>query len=61
MSQKPRLESDNKGIPNLASDPLCYDGNEQTVNIPGVVTSKKDVPNQRLTPNAATAPKTFGN
>lgn len=61
MSQKPRLESDNVGIPNLATHPECYPAPEETVNIPNTATSKKSVPNQRLTPNAATAPKTHGN
>ena len=61
MSMKPRLEEDNKGIPNLASDPNCHDGNEHEYQIGDAVTHKSAVPNQRLTPNAVTAPKTFGN
>jgi hypothetical protein len=61
MSMKPRLEEDNKGIPNLATHPQCYPTTEESVVIPNTCTSKKSVPNSRLTPNAATAPKTFGN
>jgi hypothetical protein len=61
MSMKPRLEVDNKGIEKLATDPHPERGSEETVDIPGTCTSKKSTPNGRLTPNAVTAPKTFGN
>lgn len=61
MSQKPRLEVDNKGIPNLVSDPLCYDGKEESYSIPGTVTSMKPETNKKLDPKCVTGPKTFGN
>lgn len=59
MSMKPRLEQDNKGIPNTVNEPHAND--EGTFEIPGTVTCKHPVENSKLTPNTNTAPKTFGN
>lgn len=61
MSNKPRLEQDNKGIPKLASDPMKHSGEESSYSIPGTVTSMKPTTNSKLDPNLTTAPKKFGN
>lgn len=61
MSNKPRLEQDNKGIPNLASQPNAHLGEEASYSIPGTCTTMKPETNKQLTPNVVTAPKKFGN
>ena len=61
MSQKPRLEVDNKGIDKLVSQPMSHAGEESGYDIPGTVSSMKPETNKRLTPNAVSAPKTHGN
>jgi hypothetical protein len=62
MSMKPRLEQDNKGIEHLVTQPMSHPGEEETYDIPNTCSSsKKPTPNQRLTPNAVSAPKTHGN
>lgn len=61
MSQKPRLEVDNKGIPNLATQPMSHPGEEASYEIPGTATCMHPETNKKLDPNCVTAPKTFGN
>lgn len=61
MSMKPRLEQDNKGIPNLASDPLKHPGEEASYEIPGTATCMHPTTNSKIDPKLSTAPKAFGN
>lgn len=61
MSQKPRLESDNKGIPNLASAPHPERAPEDYYEIPGTATCMHPATNSKLDPKLATGPKTHGN
>ena len=59
MSMKPRLEENNVGIPNTATQPKKED--ESYYEIPGTATCMHPETNKKLTPNAVTGPKTFGN
>ena len=61
MSMKPRLPVDNKGIPNLASDPMKHPGQEESYEISNTATCMHPTTNSKLDPKAVTEPKKFGN
>lgn len=61
MAMKPRLEQDNKGIANLATQPMAYPGQEESYEIANTATCMHPETNKQLDPKAATAPKKFGN
>jgi hypothetical protein len=59
MSMKPRLDDNNVGIPNTASQPKKTD--ESYYEIPNTATCMHPATNSKLDPKLVTGPKTHGN
>lgn len=59
MSMKPRLDDNNVGIPNLASQPQKNE--ESQYVIPNTATCMHPATNSQIDPKCVTAPKKHGN